>query len=325
MNRAGITLALFGLAALFGGCGSTGPKEPTSVFATPQQWQTMMDQSVNPRSVGVIVYRSPSGPAFADTNRVHAGRVHEFTFKPGVPMLTVPATGRKEWPVLLDTKSPSSWVTFSAAAALNIRPIGPVPIRLPPTHIDELNDGVAGIASSLTLGDMRLENALLYIYPGINQLGRIARVSTVNPPVVLGCDVLTAFSFVRIDFPQGKVTFSTTDAYRTNALTTLLETDFTITEEGLAVQGIMGDYRGPILIDTAGEYEIAISRPTRPDVPTLVIGDMTLRELRVTDAEFEGFGAESLPVLGVRALQDFSLVLDNQRSKLYLELLEANP
>jgi len=318
-------LAALGAVALFFGCGTSGPKAPTAVFATPQQWQAMMDQSVNPRSVGVIVYRSPSGPAFAEANRVHAGRVHEFTFKPSIPVLTVPATGRKEWPVLLDTKSPTSWVTFSGAAELNLRPIGPVPIRLPPTHIDELNDGVAGIASSLVLGNLRLENALLYIYPGINQLGRIARSNTLNPPMVLGCDILTAFAFVRIDFPQGKITFSTTDAHRSNALTTLLETDFTITEQGLAVQAIMGDYRGPVLIDTAGEYEIAIARPTRPDVPTLVIGDMTLRELRVTDAEFEGFGADSPPVLGVRALQDFALVLDNQRSKLYLELLDSNP
>lgn len=301
------------------GCKTT-PPPPSEAIASPADWQALMTKSVNPRNMGVIVFRSPSGPAFAETNRHHPGFTRDFAFTSELPSFEAEMPGRKNTTILIDTKSPASWITFQTAAELGLRPIGPVPIRRPPTHINEQMDGVAGLISTMRLGDIHIENALLYCHSGIQKLGRLGRSESINPQIVFGADLLTSFAFTRIDFANKIITFSTTDPYRPNALKTLLATEFELREDGIAVNGLVGDYKGPILIDSAGHYEMAISKPTSPRIAQLTIGDMVLRDITVTDAEFEGFGPESIPCIGHLLLKDFALILDNQQGKLYLEL-----
>jgi hypothetical protein len=321
-----IRFPLLLLVLLSAGCASTKPKSPErGSRPTPEVMQSVLSATLAPAHYGMAIYRSPEGPVFTDSNRVHPGQEDVLAFaRPAmpVPLVIWETTSSQKIPVLLDTRSPRTWVEFLTAQALGFRPVGPTPFSTRARHLVDDTEGYLALRPSLDFGAIRLENALWQVRPQHLTLGPLGRGLTAPEPlVVLGLDTLKSFAQVRFNFAEHGVGYATDLPYRPNKLNLLASLPFTLTPEGLAVDGAVDDYRGPVLIDTGGHYEVAMklteTSPAR--LRQVTLGDFVRRQVAVNDAEFLGFGSAPKPSVGALFFDGLVLTLDFVSSKLYLE------
>jgi hypothetical protein len=140
--------------------------------------------------------------------------------------------------------------------------------------------------------------------------------------VVVGLDLMKSFAYVRFDFATRSVSYATDLPYKPNKLSLAADLPFKITPEGLAVEGILGDYRGTVLLDTGGDYEVAMKLgETSPSkLRQVTLGDFVRRNATLNDAEFLGFGSDPKPSVGARLFADTLVTLDFVNSRVYVEI-----
>ena len=89
---------------------------------------------------------------------------------------------------------------------------------------------------------------------------------------------------------------------------------------GLVVKGHMGDYEGYFLIDTAGDYEVAMPFPKRGVEPEVWLDNVRFDDVVVSDSTQPGFGSHQIPAIGGRLLSQYRIVIDFARNRLLFEL-----
>ena len=90
---------------------------------------------------------------------------------------------------------------------------------------------------------------------------------------------------------------------------------------GLAVEGHMGEYEGYFLIDTAGDYEVAMPDPARSQEPELWLDNVRFENVTVSDSTQPGFGEHRIPAIGARLLARHRVVFDFKRNRMIFERL----
>lgn len=301
-----------------------GPERGTR--PSEQAMQSALADTVNPREFGLTIYRSPEGPVFTDTNRVHPAQDDLLTFadaKSPVPVVVWETPDGQKIPVVFDTRSPKTWVEILTAQALGFRAVGPTPFSARPRHLTDDTEGYMALRSSLAFGAVRFESPLWHVRPQYKTLGPLGRgLKKPEPMVVFGLDMMKSFAYVRFDFSTRSVSFATDMPYKPNKLAVVADLPFKITPEGLSVEGIVDTYRGPVLLDTGGDYEVAmkLGETSSSRIRQVTLGDFARRNAGVNDAEFLGFGADPKPSVGVRLLDGLLVTLDFVNSRVYFEI-----
>ena len=320
-------LLLPALALLVASCTTTKNKGPErGTRPSEQAMQAALADTVNPREFGLTIYRSPEGPVFTDTNRVHPAQDDLLDFvdkKSLAPVVLWETPDGQKIPVVFDTRSPKTWVEILTAQSLGFRAVGPTPFSARPRHLTDDTEGYLALRSSLTFGAVRFESPLWHVRPQYKTLGPLGRgLKKPEPMVVFGLDMMKSFAYVRFDFTTLSVSFATDMPYKPNKLAVVANLPFKITPEGLSVEGIVDTYRGPVLLDTGGDYEVAmkLGETSSSRVRQVTLGDFARRNVGVNDAEFLGFGADPKPSVGFRLLDGLLVTLDFVNSRVYFEI-----
>lgn len=261
MKMKTILISLFATLFLLAGCKTTEVREPQ-----PISWRQQQDYSKkvrDPRIFGLGIYDTPTGPQIRGGGRVHPGQIEmlemlteeEETLR---PVVNLHGNFGVQWPVLLDVTMASSWFEFDTAQAVGARPVSEGSkvqlIHLPGEEIS----ACFSLIPSVRLGQLFIENALVYVRLANGPLGSVAR-DIVEPEIkgVVGWDLLQNLEQIQFLYSIGQIVLVTSEAYEPNP--NLLVAQLPLVERAGAcvVRGTVDGQSGVILIDPSGDFEVA--------------------------------------------------------------------
>ncbi len=250
---------LISILLILAGCKTTEPKE-----ATPISWkkkQAYLKRGSDPRIFGLGIYETPAGSQIRGGGRVHSDQAEVLRMlmvEPLRPVVNLHGNFGVRWPVLLDFTASASRLEFDAAQKLGSRPIGEQgKAELIKWAGDEIPSCLS-LISSLRLGQLFVENQLVYVRLATGPLGPAAR--GIDEPVlkgVVGWDVLQKLEQIQFLYSVGRIILKTTEAYEPNP--GLLAAQFPLVKHvgACVVRGKVNGQAGLILIDPAGDFEVA--------------------------------------------------------------------
>jgi hypothetical protein len=280
--------------------------------------------SQDPRRYSLTVYQSKYGPVFSGATRLHENQFAQLEFsspkRTRLPEIDILGRTRIPVPTLLDTTARDTWVNLTAATALGALPLGPPPFRRYPDHTTEADPGYAAFLSKLKIGDIHVENTIVYVRTPQITLGAMKRgADDPAPDAVIGCRLLRKFAFVRFDFPEEELIISSTKPYSGDPALLLADVPYKTENGSLAVDAWIDTKRTTLLIDTAGDFEVAWNQAQTNTISKLFIGDLCLQDVEVIDSMSLPLAQPELPRIGLRLLRRFALIMDNKRRHLLIE------
>lgn len=328
--RACLAAALLGAA----GCTTPGPLEQTPVGQ--DELDAFLASGRDARNYGITIYDGPAGTRFEFANRVHLGRSAQLPFVSPKgstrPVVRAETPLADPFPVLLDSSARQNWATMAALKGLVYRPFAP-PSGEYPDHVAADIPGYAGIGNKLIFERLHVENPVFCVAPargGLGPLARAARDPGAAPkaakaadlaarrmPVVAGAALLRSFAFLRFDFPARTVGLSTSGTYKPAAavLASLPLRDW---KGRPAVQATLGGRPLTVVIDTAGDFDLALPPGIPVDGP-LVLGPLVLEDLRPAAHAELGLPADFPARLGRGVLARFAVTLDYKQQRVWFE------
>jgi len=311
------------VVALLMGSGCTTPVTDRDVYSD-KVIKSFFAKPTDPRRYNLTVYQSKYGPVFSGANRLHPAQLGTADFispsSSAAPVIDVRGRKPELFPALIDTGSRDSWANLSAANMLSLKPMGPPPYKRYADHMNDPLAGYAGYATKLKIDTVYIENVVIYIRAPHITLGPIKRgVEDPTPYLVVGCDILKQMAFVRFDFPEEKVYFSSTKKYKTDSERVLADVAYEKPHGVFAVDAWIDGKSTPLIVDTGGDFELAWNKRGGTRIKRLFIGDLALVDVEVTDTETNPFGYPEIPRIGRRLLRRFSVTLDNKRRHVIFE------
>lgn len=249
------------MALVLAGCKTTEPEETVPVSWEEQQ--LFMKRVSDPRIFGLNIYETPSGPQIRGGGRLHPEQSEALKMQVESPMRpVVPLHGNfgVQWPVLLDLTASYTVLEFDTARKAGARPVGE---QGRAQLIKSPGDDVAACVSlipSLRLGQLFVENPLVNVRFANGPLGPVAR--GIDEPVlrgVVGWNVLEKLEQIQFLYSAGRVVLKTTESYVPNPNLLVAELPLVQHAGACAVRGIVNGRREMILIDPAGDFEVAAS------------------------------------------------------------------
>lgn len=278
----------------------------------------------DPRRLWLTVYESDNGPVFSGANRLSPGRVARSAFvsagnDESAPVIAMDAKNRNGFPVLVDTSSTFSWMDLALSLQLENIALGPPAFKQVPTHVTDPVVGYAGATARVMLDRVSIDTAIFYTRAApipMEALGR--KVYRPRPLAVLGCDLLGLFQFVQLDYPGRVATFSTSIPYTmdTNNLMTTLA--LKIIDGAFAVNGVIEGKSTTLILDTAGDFELAVTDGTTEPIRQIILGDLVLRQVTPVSCAEMDCPAEH-PRLGRRLLGKFKVTLEPKKNLVHFE------
>ena len=331
--RTALASALFAAA----GCASLHPP----LEATPLG-QDDLDQFLasgrDARTYGITTYQDPAGARYEFANRVHPYRSAQMPFaSPAhskIPLIRA-KTGRfVNFNLLLDTSARQNWVLLPSVEAMDYRAFAP-PSGEYPDHVLSDIPGYAGVANKIVMDKLHVESPVFFVPPARGGLGPLARADErpnldekaaqarrklgANTHAVLGAVAMRSFSFVRFDFPNRSIRFSTDKAFAPAESTAVLASLPLRDWRGRpAVNASLGGEPILLVLDTAGEFDLSLPDGSDPAGP-LVLGPLVLDDVLPTT-----HGEHGLPVavparLGLGVLSRYAVTLDFKQLKMWIE------
>ncbi len=318
------------------GCATRIPLEPSPLG------QDDLDQFLrsgrDARTYGITIYPETAGPRFEFANRVHPHRSARMDFASprslAVPVLKA-RTGRfVDCQVLLDTSARQSWLLLPSVEAMDYRPFAP-PAGEYPDHVHAGIPGYAGVANKLVFDDLHIESPVFYVPPARGGLGALARAAEIpdrlpktdalrrslgqRTHVVLGAAALRAFSYVRFDFPERTVRFSTDAAFRP-AVAGAVHARLPLRDwRGRpAVDATLGGEPVRLVLDTGGEFDLSLPADFPAEGP-LVLGDLEIDDLRPDTHEAHDLPPAYPARLGLGVLARFAVTIDYKQQRVWFE------
>ena len=220
-----------------------------------------MKKVQDPRIYGFSIYDTPSGPRIRGGARLHPERavgLEMLAKEPFRPLVNLDGNHGEEWPVLLDFTSGATWLEFELASELGARPVGERKATLVNLAEDDVPAALS-IVSSLRLGQMFVEYPLVYTRMATGSLGAMNRDVSEGPVrAVIGWDILKKFDRIQFLYPIQQVLLTTMKEEYVPNPERLVVTLPLVKDTGLcAVRGRMNGREGNILIDPAGDFEVA--------------------------------------------------------------------
>lgn len=299
---------LSALALLVTGCKTTETR--------PISWrkqQAYLSRIKDPRIYGLSIYQTPAGLEYRGGGRLHPGQKEALQMlaeEPPRPVAMLRGDFGLEWPVLLDFTSSSTWLDFGTAQTLGAVPVGERETRLVKQANDETVSCLS-LAPKLRIQQLHIENPLVYVRFAEGPVRPLER-GIEEPEVygVIGWDLLKKFEQIRFNYTLRMVGLSTTENEPYQADPSLLAAEVPLVKHApaCAVRGLVDGKEELILIDPAGDFEVAADGA----VATLQLGELTLKEPVVSESP----GGIRI---GARLLQNYDITLCPKEGMIYFE------
>jgi hypothetical protein len=324
MRNARALLILAGITFGFlQGCRTSKPAPATTTPLKAEDLRAFFTRAADPRRFWITVYDSDQGPAFKGQNRLHPEQLAVLPFADSsdrnAPLVNINAWLGRDFLALIDTTSARNWVSEQAFHALRGIPLGPPAYRFPVVHVREPIPGYAGVFPKLRFDNLHVENALVCAWAARGPFGNLARDVAPVPDIILGMDLLQSFQFVQIDYPARRVFFSSTFPFRPEQDRLLASVPYAEVGGAMAVSGSVDGKPTTILIDTAGDFELAFTNTTLEAVRQLEVGNIVFRNVSVEDAALYDLGLLKHPRIGRQLLSRFRITIDPQARLIHFE------
>ncbi|GEM_PF-752705 len=289
----------------------------TEMEIRPVSWQRQsayLAKVRDPRIYGLSIYQTPGGIEYRGGGRLHPNQVEARPMgikEPLRPVVMLTGNFGIEWPVLLDFTASKSWFEFSTAQKLGAKPVGERKAKMARLPGEEIA-GCLSIIPSLRLGQLHISSPLIYVRLADGQLGTLARgIEKPGPKGVVGWDLLKKFEQIQFDYSGAKVLLATDAAYTPNPGQLITAVPLVKHAGACAVRGSIDGKETLILIDPAGDFEVATDGAT--PVSTIGLGEQ-LAIAGVAVSESPG-GVR----IGARLLQDYKLTVCPREGIIYFE------
>ncbi len=330
MNRfaaMGVTAAVAAVA--IAGCKTTNTvktgsdgKPVSGLINSEREIRAFVSRALDPREFAITITMNPDNrPVIVNANRVRPGleAVASFVSPPHTALPVIEGTvGGRPARILVDPTSSDNWTSIELARAFGLVAIAPPLISGFPEHVTDVVRGTLCVAPSMTVDVLPMDAALFYARASRGPLWPLSRSADAHDAdFVIGWSLLRSFQAVRWDFGGRVIVFATRphgDDDDSLIARVPLENGF----EALVVKGMVDGKTKSILIDLAGDYEVAVDDATMDLVRQISLGDLVLRDLHPTTLAAHGLGFPGVPRLGLRALSRFRIVLDNRRNELLI-------
>ncbi len=305
-----IYFCLFAMAVLVAGCKTT---ESETKRISWEEQRAYLRKLQDPRLFGLSIYDTPAGPEIRGGGRLHRSRTEAIEMlaeKPLRPLVYLTGNSDEEWPALLDFTSPATWLGFDLARQLNAQPIGELNAQLVTRPGDEIPACMSTV-SSLRMGQMFIEHPLVFVRMATGSLGALNRNVSDGPvKAVIGWDILKKFDRIQFLYSMNRIVLmTTTEEYEPNP-ERLAATLPLVSPLGLcAVEGRMNGQSGPVLIDPAGDFQVAAPGT----VSSLQLGEGISLSSPVTVPSPDGVR------IGARFLQNYQVTVCPQAGVIHFE------
>jgi len=308
------------LVFLAGGCATPNEIKPL----TDSQLRGIFSQAKDARNFWVTVYQANKGVQFSGANRLHPGHVANLDFitelSSTAPIINAD-NGREETiTALIDTSAARSWLDLATFLRVQATPLGPPAYDCTPKNVNESIPGYACILTKLRFDQLHMENALFHFRAATGPLGYLARGEDQPvPSAILGCDILKAFAFVQIDYPNHSVIFSATSEYSPDATNLIATLPLMEVEGAFAADGMVDSEKKLILLDSAGEFDMAMDNPPSDKLKQVSVGDLVFRNVTVVSSKDRSLGLLSYPRIGRQLLARFKITFMPKKKLVYFE------
>lgn len=308
---------------LAGGCVTTPSNETKPL--TDDQLRAVFGRAKDARSFWITVYTSPNKTAqFSGANRVHPEQIAERKFvketESTAPMIDVDNGREEKCVALIDTTTTRNWIDFPTFTRTKAIPLGPPAYDYTPRHVNDDVAGYACILTKLRFDQLHMENALLHFRSATGPLGPLARnENRPAPDIVIGCDLIKSFGFVQIDYPRHAVIIASTSEYAPDANTLIATVPLREMEGSFAADGAIDGEKQLFLLDSAGEFEIAMDNPSSDKLKQVSVGDIVFRNVSVVDSKGQGLGLLKYPRIGRQLLSKFKVTFVPKKKLVHFE------
>lgn len=291
---------------------------------TQDRVSAFLSKAEDPRRHWLNVYQSENGPVFVGSHRLHANQQESLEFesrrKSKAPVIEIRGHGDYSYPALLDTSARENWIALDGALEMGLIPMGPPAYERTPRHVYDPTVGYLCLATKLRMGQFHIENALFYTLTSQIALGPVARNIQRPPPrMVLGCALLRALRYLQLDYPEKKAILSSTLPFEPVSGRLLAEVPMMDWNGIMAVRGRIDGLSTIIILDSAGDFELAMRTPAKERVDQLSAGNMVWRQVQVTDTESLNLGYPDTPRIGRQLLRKYRVTFDNRQQVVFFE------
>ena len=295
---------------VFVGCKTTDEPKPV----TWERQQAYLKKSRDPRIFGLGIHQTPDGVILGGGGRLHpsqATAVGILLRDPWRPVVYVGSKPKQEVPVLIDLTVSTSLFGFDAALEMRAHPVSEGPAKMVNLPGEDAS-GCISMVPSIRFGLLFVENPLVVVRLA-NGLpdGAVRGDLDPQPKAVLGWDVFQEFEQIQFLYSIGQIVMKTTEAYEPNP--NLLLANIPILERRgvCAVEGVLDGKAVPVLIDPAGDFEVAVPQGTA--VSTLQLADGVAVSDPVVAVSSGGVR------VGARFLERYRVTVCPKRGRVYFE------
>ena len=308
------TTKLFLLAAvslmLVSGCKTTETAKPVSW----RQQSAYLSKVCDPRLYGLGIYQTPAGVEYRGGGRLHPNQSEALDMlakEPLRPVVKLRANFGVEWPVLLDVTSSSSWLGFGPARKLGAQPVGEREARLVKLPGEDILNALS-VVQALRLGLLHIERPLIYVRMANGSFGKLARgIESPKIEGVIGWDLLEKFEQIQFCYSEGKVLLFTDKEYQPDPSQVVAQVPLVRHAGACAVRGMVDGEMRLVLIDPAGDFEVATDNAASVSKITLGKG-IGFTNPQVADSP----GGIRI---GARLLQKYNVVICPQKNQISFE------
>lgn len=250
-------VCLLAVLILSAGC------KTTEAETRPVSWKQQSEYLAgvrDPRIFGLDICQTPAGVEIRGGGRMHPNQVEAQPMAAGEPPRpVVMLTGKFgiQWPVLLDCTASQSWFEFDTARQIGARPVGERDAQLVRPRGEEIA-GCLSLVPALRLGQIHISSPLVFVRMANGPLGSFARgIDQPVPKGVIGWDLLKKMEQIVFDYDGGQVFLSTGPAAAPDPQQVLAELPLVQHAGACMVRGSVDGRETLILIDPAGDFELA--------------------------------------------------------------------
>ncbi len=282
--------------------------------------QAFRSNTKDPRTYWLTVYDSARGPVISGGQRLHPNQSAALPFlsarKSEIPLISFQLLTEDLYTALVDTGAGENWAELDSAIALGLIPLGPPEIFREPLHLHDAGRGLLSLAETLRFDQLHVESALIYT---LTEAGSAPIGRGLGPNLVLGGEFLKQFRYFQINWPGRTVTLSATHPYKPNPDRLLAELPLRRLNGACVVETIIDGSKHWAVLDSAGDYELAMTGAGGETVTQLTLGNLVFRHVRATPHDSLQLGWPNYPRIGTGLLSKFKVTVDNKLGTVFIE------
>jgi hypothetical protein len=242
---------------LMAGCQTTEVK-PVSW----QEQQAYMAKVRDPRIYGLSIYQTPGGIEYRGGGRLHPNQIEALPMQleePLRPAVMMKGNFGLESPILLDFSSTKSCLEFDLAQKLGSQPIGERDAQLVKMPGEDEVAGCLSMVPSIRFRQLYIERPLVYVRMANGFIGPLARgIEKPELKGMIGWEIMRKFGQIQLNYPEKMIVLVTDEKPYTPNPAQLVAGIPLVKYAGVcAVRGAVDGKAGLVLIDPAGDFEVA--------------------------------------------------------------------